>query len=367
MNGPSDFQAQSRLIKIAGLVRDKATSDSVPPGSSQLASVALELAMSVSKAADAGRDSRFDDEEFLNDFVDTESDRVRDVLLAIPSAFHHFSLKTGDGKDVNPFELRVPELNEAVKDIVDLEPKKVLKAFGTIWSHTRVLDEIRSAETPQFRKELCFHPSDDGLSYVAQLYLDAEDLISPLLEAALIDALMHRRILDFASSCAFVGLLPGTPDGQLIDGPLLPGSSSSPMGAKLPSILGILGQGIAEITLNLAVEVVVLAATWGISVFLAGSEGLAKWILFTGVTSARWVAIAIRGKGDAVRERDAKAQTNLQMLWDMAIAHERVPSLNVGLLRHLLFKLEERGAGFNPAVYSILDRRARREARLDLR
>jgi hypothetical protein len=139
------------------------------------------------------------------------------------------------------------------------------------------------------------------------------------------------------------------------------------MGAKLPSILGILGQGIAEITLNLAVEVVVLAATWGISVFLAGSEGLAKWILFTGVTSARWVAIAIRGKGDAVRERDAKAQTNLQMLWDMAIAHERVPSLNVGLLRHLLFKLEERGAGFNPAVYSILDRRARREARLDLR
>jgi len=35
--------------------------------------------------------------------------------------------------------------------------------------------------------------------------------------------------------------------------------------------------------------------------------------------------------------------------------------MNVNLLRHLLYKLEERGAAFDPVIYAILDKRAKRE------
>jgi len=363
MSNFSDVEAYNRRGRIAQLVYDKASSDTVPRRSSQLASVAHDIATSVCEVAGAGRDSRFDDKDFLDEFVETQSDRIRDILIAIPSGFHNFLLETKDGKDVNPFDLLVPALNETVKDIAEMEPKQVVNAFGTLWTHARALDEVQSGEKSKSHRDLCLHADGDGLSYVARLYLESDDFVSPFLEWALVDALVYWRILDFATSRKFSGLLPTMPQGQMIDGPLLPGTGSSPMGSKLPSVLGILGQGAAEIAANLTIEAVLLAATWGISVLLAGSEGLAKWVLFTGATAARWIAAAVKGKGNATREREAKEQTNLQMLWDMGIAHERVPAMNVGLLKHLLYRLEERGAGFNPAVYAILDKRAGREQR----
>lgn len=134
------------------------------------------------------------------------------------------------------------------------------------------------------------------------------------------------------------------------------------MGMKALTPLQGLGLDLAKIGVKLFFELVALGVSWLVSEFLAGSEGLAKWILFSAITAARWVVMAVKGGNVEEEKKDAKGETNLRMLWDMGIAHERAPAMNVGLLRHLLYRLEERGAAFNPAIYAILDKRARREA-----
>ena len=194
------------------------------------------------------------------------------------------------------------------------------------------------------------------------MYLKAEDFVSVILEWALVDAMIYARILDFANSRKYFGQIKGTVNGQLIDGPMLPGTNGEPIGAKDRGVMGILGQGLTKLAAYSVGEAITLLATWWVASLIAG-EGTQKWILFTGVTAARWVVSALRGKtGHDVDER-ARDELNLQMLWDFCLAHERVPSMNTGLLRHLLYRLEERGAAFNPAVFDIIDKRARREGK----
>jgi hypothetical protein len=348
-------------MEIAMRISQQAKAETVPPGSSQLATVAFDLSKSACEAAAARGDQTFTGDGLLHEFIDEQAGRVREILSAIPSAFHHWSFKTRDGREIQPFDMSVAEMREAVKDVADRGPDDVVKAFGTVWTHVRALSEIRPDAQSNFKRDLCLHASTDGVEHVAELYLAAGDFGSPLLEWAIVDALVFNRILDFASACAFSGNLPDTPVGQLVEGPLLPGTKAFPMGAKLPGWLAILGSSLTEIGVKLIFEAIVLAATWWFSEQLAGAEGLAKWILFTGMTAARWVSAAIRGKGDVAREKEAKGETNLRMLWDMGIAHERIPAMNVGLLRHLFYRLEERGAAFSPLVYAVLDNRGRRE------
>jgi hypothetical protein len=342
------------LYYFVNEVGKRATKDRVPTSGlwhSQLATVAQDLAHSVCVAAKAGEDPRFADESFAEDFLETQSERLREVLGAIPSAFHHVSLRTSDGKQIRPFALPPSELPNAIKDVANAEPEKIIKAYGTIWRHP--LDWPGQADKSKIHADGFMNVLQEGVEWVAEFYLASDDLVSPLLEWAIVDALVYWRIQDFASSRR--GQLPQTPQGQLIDGPLLPKTGMLAF-SKLP---GVGAKGAAD----LVGEGIALAATWWIAGFLAGPESLGKWILFTGWTATRWITAAIRGKGDSQREAEATGETNLRMLWDIGIAHDRIPTMNVALLRHLLFRLEERGAAFSPAVYAILDKRARREGK----
>lgn len=356
-----DIATRATVYKIRQRLIDVTTKDIVPPKQhrSQLGQINSDLCMSVCEAAARRGDSRINDDALLDDFVEEHAQRIKDLLTAIPSAFHHVTLKTQSG-EITLFDLSVPEMLEAAKAVTEIEPEKVIKAYGTVWAHTRALSELKPESASKSRRDLLLNIRKDGVEYIAQLYLDADDFVSPLLEWAIVDALVFDRVTEFASACAFTGNLPETPAGQLVDGPLLPGTGAFQMGAKLPSWLSVFGGGIAQAAGKLVAELIALGVTWGISDWITSGDGPAKWTLFTGVTAARWVCGAIKSRSS--QGADAKGATNLQMLWDMGIAHERVPAMNVGLLRHLFYRLEERGAAFNPAVHSILDKRARREA-----
>ncbi len=78
-----------------------------------------------------------------------------------------------------------------------------------------------------------------------------------------------------------------------------------------------------------------------------------------------WVSLAFWF--EARRDRLSAGEVNLRMLWDMVTAYEQVPSMrspsmDVGLLLHLFYQLEERGAAFGPYVYEILNKRKRHQA-----
>ena len=325
----------------------------------QLRRIADELANSVAEAAGAGSNTRFQEEFFRAAFVEEQKDRLKEIISAIPSAFHHYSFQTTDGT-ATLFDLPPDEFLKAVATVKDEPTDNLKKAYGTVWVHSRVMDEVRSGQKSKAHQENCLCLETGGVEYVAQMYLKDDDFVSLILEWALVDAMVYARILDFANSRKYFGQLKGTVNGQLIDGPMLPGTSGEPIGAKDRGIMEILGQGLAKLAAYSVGEAIALLGTWWIASLIAG-DGTEKWILFTGVTVARWVVSALRGKtGNELDER-ARDELNLQMLWDFCLAHERVPSMNIGLLRDLLYRLEERGAAFSPAVFAILDKRAKRE------
>ncbi|QAY84643.1 hypothetical protein [Pseudomonas arsenicoxydans] len=361
MSDLKDIATRATVYNVRQRLIDVTTKDIVPPKQhrSQLSQINNDLCKSVCEAAANRGDPRINDEALVDDFVVENAQRITDLLSAIPSAFHHVRLKTQSG-EIMLFDLSVPEMLEAAKSVTETGPEEVIKAYGTVWAHTRVLSELKPASASKSRQDLFLNISKDGVEYIAELYLDADDFISPLLEWAIVDALVSDRVTEFALACAFTGNLPDTPAGQLVDGPLLPGAGPFQMGAKVPSWLSIFGSGIAQAVGKLVAELIALGVTWGVSDWITSGDGSAKWTLFTGVTAARWVCGAIKSRSS--EGADAKGAANLQMLWDMGIAHERVPAMNVDLLRHLFYRLEERGAAFNHVVYSILDKRARREA-----
>lgn len=357
-----DMPNRSKVLKLRQRLVN-ATIDFVPSGpNSPLQALACELCTSVCDAAARRGDRQIFDEDSVSGFVEHHVQRIKALLTAIPPAFHHVSVPTENG-EVALFELDMLDMLAAAPTATQMKPEKVVKAIGTIWSHTLALSALKRESAPDSWQDLLLNVRKEGVEYVAELYLEADDFVSPQLEWAIVDALVFQRVTEFASACAFAGNLPNPPDGQLLNGPLLPGTGASQMGAKLPTWSAALGNSIARASTRIATELAILALTWGISDWVTGGDGSAKWTLFTGLNAVRWVRSAIYARGSS--GAGAKGVTNLQMLWDMGIAHERVPAMHVGLLRHLLYRLEERGAAFSPAVYTILDKRAKREASSD--
>jgi hypothetical protein len=364
MGDVTEYAGRERRSVLETRIRHAAEANNVPRsrGGEQLRSISADLAKSVCLSALVETDERFADDGFANKFVEEQSDRIGELLSALPSAFHNWPVKTKDGATINPFNMKVPELEKVADNVEDVSREALFKAYGTVWKHVRALSEIRPDAPSELRRDLMLHAWKDGVEDVAYVYLAADDFASPLLECAIVDALVLDRIVGFASACSFTGNLPGFPDSQTFEGPLLPGTGRFPMLIKQPTPFGLVGMGLTEIAGKIAIELAILGVTWWGCGLLAGTEGLAKWILFTGVTAGRWVTEAVRKNGEEALENKAKGKTNLQMLWDMGIAHERVPAMNVGLLKHLFYRLEERGAAFSPTVYAILDKRARRES-----
>lgn len=356
----TDVARRNRVSDISRRLFESASADAVPSNrQSQLAVVGRDLCMSVCEAAALRNETIFFDDELVADFIDEHSRRVNDVLSAIPSAFHHWSLKNREGREVEVFDMKVAEMEDACQNLTEIEPQDIVVAYGTVWRHTRVLDEIRQNTKSEAMRNLCLHPSNGGIEYVAGLYLANDDFASPLLEWAIVDSLVFCRIAEYGAVCAFTGNLPDTSDGQITEGPLLPVRRLLAKSLNRPDTLAGFGIALVDPGTKLLSELLVLGLSWWVCGLLAGTDGLARWILFTGLTAGRWVTQAVMANDTATSAK--KGETNLQMLWDMSLAHERIPSMNVGLLRHLFYRLEERGGAFSPSVYAILDKRQRRK------
>jgi hypothetical protein len=55
-------------------------------------------------------------------------------------------LKTQSG-EIMPLELGVPEMLEAAMAATEIEPEKVIKAYGAVWACARALNELKPETT----------------------------------------------------------------------------------------------------------------------------------------------------------------------------------------------------------------------------
>ncbi|MDM0071645.1 hypothetical protein [Variovorax sp. J31P207] len=178
----------------------------------------------------------------------------------------------------------------------------------------------------------------------AHRLLSRPEVSSPTLEWALIDALVHAECLGLAqivhSNKTMLGMPLATP---------LEGAQAAP-GAMRQWLKG-LGE--------LFVEGLKLVATFFLAFALTQGEPQSAWIVTTGITVARWLRKAILWK------QLNPPKPGAELLLKMATFYElfKRPDFNAGAARDQLYRLSAEGAMFSPWVASLLDARARREAR----
>jgi hypothetical protein len=327
------------------------------PGDSQMMAVARDLARSACLAAGVGRDTQFGHHEVLEAFVENVGQRIVSLLRLAPKAFHQVNLKTVEGRDINPFHLSPTKFLAALPTIAEAT-ERLSEAYGTLWRHERADAEPRTGHKEYYHAHYLLHLNAASLDVLADHYLESQDFASPVLECALIDAYLHHRIQDFIKSCLANDTLRGLPKGQRIDGPLLAGSHREFVAAHKTGGLDFMLKLTPYIGLFLF-SIACMTYWW----FVAGAlvEGEAKWVFFTGMTAAGWVITALKLRKGPRADRERSARINMELLWEMNNVHGKVPGMNVRLLQHLLYRAEEKGAGFSARVYALLDRAARRE------
>lgn len=343
---------KSSKLSIASSISQKVIENTLILKSSQLAKIVYDLANSICSSASVNTN-----DDFSNEFIEEQSYRIIDFISQIPSAFHNFTFTTIDNSHILPFNSTFTEFKELFPKLKDVSEKDYMKAYGVVWIHSRALNEIYPGKNKTTSQTYFLNPYEDELESIARTYLNEKDFISPLLEFAIVDALIHRRILDFGYGVHHTGLLKALSPDQRFYGPLLAGLSDNDyIGSNDLSFSRLISINILKFVMIVFFELIALSITWFI---VSAISDESKWILFTGATAGRWICETIRNSRLSDEAKNKKIC--MEMVWDMTIAHEQVPGMNVKLLQHLLYRLEERGAKFNSSIYDILDKRAKRE------
>ena len=318
---------------------------------SQLGQIISELASSVVAAAESDLKKRRRKQYFPDQFVTEETARIKKFVVMLPSAFHHHSFEAGTRR-IALFDQPLKQFMLSAETVKNEPVSRLQNAYGTLWMHANVLDAVRSGEKASIHREHYLHADPAQLEQVARTYLRAPDFVSPLLEWALVDALLWSRIQHFASSRAPTVARLARLAASHGDGPLV---------LAAPPVVkeGWHQANFVKLATTGLIELAALALTYGIAT-LATAQTTDKWLLFTGVTAARWVVTALRSNRNRLPEPATEADATLQLLWQLCQAHARVPGMNVGLLRHLVYQLEEQGAAISATVLDLLDKRGLR-------
>lgn len=212
------------------------------------------------------------------------------------------------------------------------------RRYDAIWRHFDAAKTIAEGEAQYGPGTQGLQPKTVELEHVAQQLLALGPIRSPLLEWALVDALIYCECVAFAQTF----LSGNTLLGVAVPGELK-GVSLSALGWKSlgKSVLGLLSESLK------------LLATFIFSVVVAQENMQSAWVITTGITAARWLRKAILAH--APNPSQKKHELLARMLNCQHLASG--PDFNARLLREHLYKVTTDGAVFSPWVFNILDKR----------
>lgn len=236
------------------------------------------------------------------------------------------------------------KFTQLLGDFDEKKQRELRANYDHLWQHFTLAHVVQKGEALVGARASGMKSNADEFDEVAHRLLSRPEVSSPTLEWALIDALVHAECLGLAqivhSNKTMLGMPLATP---------LEGAQAAP-GAMRQWLKG-LGE--------LFVEGLKLVATFFLAFALTQGEPQSAWIVTTGITVARWLRKAILWK------QLNPPKPGAELLLKMATFYElfKRPDFNAGAARDQLYRLSAEGAIFSPWVASLLDARARREAR----
>jgi hypothetical protein len=198
-----------------------------------------------------------------------------------------------------------------------------------------------------------------GCDQVAHLYLGIPSIYSPFLNEILVNGLIGQDIFNTVNKFLY--------KDKMSLAAILYVSTEEPYNKTLVnnknktflSIIGIGFVGLLDKFLHIGLRGVFI---WFITLLLANDNVLAHYILFGTIFAADMIVTALNlSKTDAVKQ-DNLDEFNFYILRDMCALHKQAFFLNTKLLRHLMYKIEERGVQLNHYIYEILERKNKFES-----
>ncbi len=285
-----------------------------------------------------------------DEFLDERRETIAEFLREVTGAFHistanHLPNQLHDSKNDYLFSRNFDEINAAAANLPADTKNQLLRAYGSLWVHSRAWEFVRTGAWPKFLEELYISPRVDDLESLADKYLREKGLSSPTLEWVLINALVYLTIVDYTTTAYFSWRLPGLISGQSVKGPLLGIDYLVAMNKEDTSWKGVLakvvGAGIGRIIGS--VITLVLSGIFAYLITFWTNNPLITWMVFTASAASTWIIMGLKNHRDEHEDNDRKAKAIIiNLLWDLSSSHERLArsDFHVGNVRHLLYRLE---------------------------
>jgi hypothetical protein len=264
--------------------------------------------------------------------------QLKNILRDVRLAFH--SAISADSEDSfrSLFGCNPREFEEAIKSRPADQQNSLKVAYGLVWIHEPIEGMLQAGENKTILASKHLEAQTPEIEDLAHIYCSYKYLTSPTLEWAILNALVFSETVLFARSALANVKIAGVP----VAFPLQPAYK------RVLWAIGSLGWRFLK-------EAIALALAFLVASFVDPGRTPVFWMIFLGISAVRWLRAP-----RAVETTSAQKVSRL--LTEMIAVHNRLASkhFNAGLVKNLLYSLEDRGAVFSRAVYSVLDKRIAR-------
>ncbi|MFS2004129.1 hypothetical protein ACEN9F_10945 [Duganella sp. CT11-25] len=266
---------------------------------------------------------------------------MREIMDHLVGSFHTMEQSVAEGIPENLFRSSPSEFLAQISDLPKELADRLTSSYDRVWVHVPISQVLQTGEAATELRSQRLVADVEGIEELARLYCEHKQLRSPLLEWAIVDALIYSETIGFArillSQTQFLGMPLAVP--------------LEPVGHWKR-----VRKSFVESAWKLLDEAIVLAVTASAASIANAVSESGFWPIFWGITAVRW----LRKKDDPKVAIRAK---NFALLSDMASAHQclKTYDFNAALLKTHLHALEIRGAVFSVTVYNVLEKRLSNE------
>ena len=241
------------------------------------------------------------------------------------------------------FSLRGIEFDTQFEKITD--PKKrreLLSEYNTVWKR---VDAIK-----MFNDGYAWNGQEFPM--LAEEYLKIPYINSPTLNKILVDGLIARDIAETATHFQYSDKMSSdailaVPKGEYVKSDLEVKNKS------IKEILLLSGFKLVGVWIGMLISGLFI---WWVTSLIASDNEMAHYILFGSIFSASLIIGSLNQRTTAQAIKENREEHNFYILRDMCALHKQAEHMDTKLLRHLMYKLEERGIQINNYIYEILKR-----------
>jgi hypothetical protein len=228
--------------------------------------------------------------------------------------------------------------------VAEKDQRKILVEYNTIWERVNAEEMFKDG----------YVWNNEEFPSLAEEYLKIPHLNSPTLNKILVDGLIKRDIADIASHYIYSQKMSSSAILSVRNG-VYNKSDVEIKDKSFKELFAIWGaKSVGWIVGNLMGGLF----TWWITSLIAGDNELGHYVLFGTIFSSSLIIQTLNQNKMPQAIKDNMEEYNFYILRDMCLLHKQALHMDAKLLRHLMYKIEERGVQMNHYIYKLLNRAA---------